>query len=156
MPPWILDKSFSVRGGNNFTSRARGQGRRLLAPSSRRRAVPVRPFAGTAATGRASTAPGKKLTGVGPIPAPCLLPPSDFLDLSCFSVDKTRGDATWHLTYMEKSRFVLRNGETSRYRHPAGRLRDGGIRVKAVAPFIGKNRCICHRGRDRAEGGNWP
>lgn len=32
--------------------------------------------------------------------------PLDFLDLSCFSVDKTGDDATWHLTYMEKSRSL--------------------------------------------------
>lgn len=35
--------------------------------------------------------------------------PLDFLDLSCFSVDKTGDDATWHLTYMEKSRSQRRN-----------------------------------------------
>lgn len=108
MLPWILDKSFSVRGGNNFTSRAHGQSCYLSHPFLYRCAALV--LLQEPPHGRVHPTPGKKLTDVEP-PSPLSLSLSlcyllDFLDLSCFSVDKTRCDATWHLTYMEKSRLV--------------------------------------------------
>lgn len=117
MLPRILDKSFSVRGGNNFTSRARDRAAASLAlsyPSLRN----VRFF-------RRDRRWKRNLSGSGKTP------PSDFLDLSCFSVDKTGGDATWHLTYMVKSRFISRNGETFCY-FPPDRLRDKGVCEEAT------------------------